>query len=66
MFTATDQIHQFRSFANNHFATSIANLNGQLERAQPYLERSRENQLAREEANGQLPGGGKLPPELTL
>ncbi|KAB1643482.1 toxic anion resistance protein [Gulosibacter chungangensis] len=66
VFTAIDQVEQFRSTANQNFATSIESLSQQLERATPYIERSRENELAREaETSGQV-GPGKLPPELTL
>lgn len=66
VFTAIDQVEQFRSTANQNFAATIENLGAQMQRATPYLERSRENELARDQAEqGQLPEG-KLPPELTL
>ncbi|MGO1542762.1 MAG: toxic anion resistance protein [Gulosibacter sp.] len=66
VFTAIDQVEQFRTTANQNFATSISALSAQLERATPYLERSRENELAREAENSGQLQNGKLPPELTL
>ena len=64
VFATIDQVEQFRATANQNFAATIANLSHQLERATPYLERSRENELTRQ-PNSQL-GVGQLPPELTL
>ncbi|MDJ1370612.1 toxic anion resistance protein [Gulosibacter molinativorax] len=66
VFAAIDQVEQFRSTANKNFATSIESLSQQLERATPYIERSRENELSREAENSGQVGAGKLPPELTL
>ncbi|WP_311476934.1 toxic anion resistance protein [uncultured Gulosibacter sp.] len=68
VFATIDQVETFRAAANNHFAQTIANLEQQVERANPYLERSRENQLSREGDNSaqrQL-DSGNLPPELTI
>lgn len=67
VFATIDQIEAFRVNANKNFASTIDNLNAQLERAKPYLERSCENELARGEA-GQAPqiGGGLTPPSLEV
>ncbi|SJM57056.1 toxic anion resistance protein [Gulosibacter sp. 10] len=66
VFSAIDQVEQFRTEANRNFATTIDNLNTQLVRAAPYVERSRENELAREENEQSQLKAGQLPPELTL
>lgn len=55
VFATIDQIETFRQQANKNFATTIANLDAQVQRATPYLERSRQNQLASE-------GGDAAPP----
>ena len=68
VFATIDQVETFRATANDHFAQTIASLEQQMERATPYLERSRENQLAREaneSGQPQLPEA-QLPPELTI
>lgn len=62
LFATIDEVENFRAQANMNFATTIGNLNQQLERATPYLERSRQNQEA--ESGAQLPGGGGVPPLL--
>ncbi len=62
LFATIDEVESFRAQANKNFATTIGDLNQQLERATPYLERSRQNQEA--ESGAQLPGGGGVPPLL--
>ncbi|CAG7845214.1 hypothetical protein USB125703_01472 [Pseudoclavibacter triregionum] len=66
VFATIDQVETFRMNANRNFATTIDNLNAQLQRAEPYLERSRQNELARGESGSQtlLSGDGQQPPQL--
>lgn len=61
VFATIDQVESFRVNANRSFATTIGNLQAQLDRAQPYLERSRQNELAREGGDD-----GFQPPQLTV
>ena len=44
LFTTMDGIDAFRTQANQNFLTTVTNLEQQVERAQPYLERMREEQ----------------------
>ncbi|NLT25342.1 MAG: toxic anion resistance protein [Microbacteriaceae bacterium] len=64
VFATIDQVEQFRATANTNFAKTIDNLSQQLERSVPYLERARDNELARE-SNAPIEARD-LPPELTL
>lgn len=67
VFATIDQVEQFRATANNNMQQTINSLSQQLERATPYLERSRENELSRSEGtNRPALGGTQLPPELTI
>lgn len=67
VFATIDQVETFRVNANRSFATTIGNLQQQLERAQPYLDRSRENELAREGGDSRRGlDGGLQPPQLTV
>lgn len=54
IFTAIDDVERFRANANENFAVTITNLQSQLERARPYVERSRENELQRGEGGPAL------------
>ncbi|WP_193127979.1 toxic anion resistance protein [Gulosibacter sediminis] len=54
IFTAIDDVEKFRANANENFAVTITNLQSQLERARPYVERSRENELQRGEGGPAL------------
>ena len=62
VFATIDQVEQFRRTANTNFASTITALEGQVERANPYLERSRRNELT-----SQQPTSSELlPPELQV
>lgn len=62
VFATIDSIEEFRRTANERFSQTIDALEGQLERATPYLERSREHQLQMEgtdsRSSNQLTTGG--------
>ena len=64
VFATIDQVEQFRATANQNFAKTIDTLSQQLERSVPYLERARDNELARE--RNESIEARDLPPELTL
>lgn len=67
VFATIDQVEQFRATANHNMEQTITSLSAQLERARPYVERSRENQLQREAAGESRPMlGTSTPPELNL
>ena len=66
VFATIDQVEQFRATANNNMQQTINALSQQLERATPYVERSRENELSRGDTSRPALGAGQLPPELTL
>lgn len=53
LFATIDQVETFRRTANSNFATTITNLQQQVDRAEPYLERARRNELT--QAEGQNP-----------
>lgn len=52
LFTTMDQVDQFRLQANENFAKTIGALDAQVQRAQPYLERSRGEAGRSEEVEG--------------
>lgn len=59
VFATMDAIDSYRSAATESMAQTIGALQTQIQRAQPYLDRARKEQLeSGERTQGQLPGGG--------
>lgn len=58
VFATMDAIDSYRSAATDSMAQTINTLQAQIQRAEPYMERARKQQLESNENNPQLPGGG--------